>query len=356
MIAKKGWDQSLMMSLYKKEATYDAAVVINATNFCTLKGHSDYDPDWADTVVDDLDAVTGSEYATEQEITEQGFKFGYEEARARPNAIIGMVAAAFGGLTPTQDGAFVAYKHKGNPAAVGAAIPSFNVIGKKGGIQYLHKGCKVNSVELSGEEGGPVKLSAEIIGSGSRAVDATGFVAKISEPRLYSRYTKIWREASPNISIDATLTQGAENISSGTPVSMGPRVKSWRWKFMNNFEEQRGHGGDGVLQDLDPGRRTVELGLTVLFNDNTELNHYLNQTALALELDCKHATLIAAGGSMYYGFQIIIPKLALKKAPHPKGGVGDSLTQDFEILIMDDGTNPISIFEGYNAKAAYFAA
>jgi hypothetical protein len=356
MITKKGWQQELMMSLYKKEATYDAAVTINASNFCTLKGFSDYDPDWADEVSDDLETVSGSEYATEQEIIKQGFSLTYEEPKARPNTIIGMIAGAFGSLTPTQDGGFTAYKHKGNPVTVGTGLPSFNLIGKKGGIQYLQKGCMVNSVELSGEEAGPVKLSAEIFGSGTRATDATSFVAKVSEPRLYAKDSKLWLEDGASISIDATLTQGLENISSGTPTSLGPRVKSWRWKFMNNLEGQGGFGGGGVFQDMDYGRRAVELAMTLRFNDTTELDYYLNQTNLALELDCKTTTLVAAGGSFYYGFQLVVPSFKLKKAPMPKGGVGDVLTQDFEIIILDNGTNPISIFEGYSAKAAYFAA
>lgn len=353
MITKKGWDQALMLSLFKKEASYNSAVTINSTNFCSMHGYADFDPDWADTLVDDADEVKGSEFINTQEIIEQGLKWNYEEPKARPNSIAGLVGAALGNIVTTQDGALTAYRHKITPVSVGTALPSFNAVAKKGGLQYLYTGNKINTITLSAEAGGPLKLSAEIIGSGSRTTNASSFVSTISEPRLFARDAKIWREAAPNISIDATLTQGTENISSGTPASIGPRVKSWSWKFSNNLEEQRGHGGGGVLADLDYTRRSIELSLTLLVNDSTEIDYYLNQTGLALEIDCKTNQLIAAGGTLYYGVHIIVPRFQLKKAPLPKGGVGDTITQDFDCTIINDGTNPISIVEVYTAKSGY---
>lgn len=357
MITKKGWNQELMMSLWKKEATYDAAVTINATNFVSMRGYTDYDPEWGDEVIDDLDTVSGSEHATEQEINTQGFKFTYEEPRARPNSVIGMVYGAFGigSLTALQDGGFNAWRHLGSPVAVGTALPSFNIVAKKGGLQYLHKGCMVNSVELSSEEGGGVKLAAEIIGSGTRATDATGFVAKLAEPRLFARHIKIFREDGANISIDATPTQGTENISSATPDTLSPRVTSWRWKYLTNVEGQRGHGS-AVFQDMDYSRRAVEFSMTLRHNDNAELDQYLAQTNLAFEIDCTTTSLVAAGGAFYSGVHIVVPSAKIKKTPWPKGGVGDVLTTDIEVTLLDNGTNPISIFAGYSAKSAYFAA
>jgi len=124
--------------------------------------------------------------------------------------------------------------------------------------------------------------------------------------------------------------------------------------FNNNLDLRPGFGGGGVLSSLDYKRRSIDLKFTMTFLDKTDLDLYLAQTAYAFEVDLKGA-LIAAGGAMYYGVQIVIPRFKLKTAPLPKGGPGDVLTADFDCEVFEDGTNPAIIIEGYNAKAAYFA-
>ena len=357
MSTKKGWDQKLMMSLFKKAASYGAAITINATNFCSITGHSDYDPEWGDTVETDLDTVSGAEHSTTLDILTQGFKFSISQPRAKPNFVVGMMAGALGSITATQDGAYTAYRQKIVPVTVGTPLPDFNIVGKKGGLQYLHKGCMVNSVGLTGEEGKPTSCEAEIIGAGDRVADATGFVAEPSESWMLQKNGYIWLETSTAKSIDAAATQGLENISSGTPRDLKAVIKKVSYKHNNNLEGEFGYGAEnaGVFQGMDYGRRTDELSLDLRHVDGTDLNYYLNKTILTLEFEVKGA-LIAAGGAMFYGYDIIIPRFMLKKAPLPKGGVGDILTLPYECEIQDDGTNPAVIFNGYCAQAAYFAA
>ena len=59
---------------------------------------------------------------------------------------------------------------------------------------------------------------------------------------------------------------------------------------------------------------------------------------------------------MYYGVTLIVPRFKIVKAPLPKGGVGDTLTQEFECNVLDDGTNSAAMIAVYNAQAAYLAA
>lgn len=353
MITKKGWDHQLMLSLFKKETTYDAGVVMTGGNACLMKGFEGA-AEWDDKVQDDKDLITGQEWGTDQEILMQGVKLQYKETRCKPNTLAGLVALVFGTDTPTQDGAFTAYKHKSSPIALGSALPSIQAEEKFGGLQYAYTGMKGNSLEIGGEAGGYLHLTADLIGSGSRATSATAFAAAITESWMKVGNCKVWMENGTAITIAATLTQGAQNISSGTPAVLGPRFKSFTFKHDNGLEKQDGFGGGLVAQDIDYGRRKAELKFTLMFNDGTELTHYLNQTPLAIEFDLKGA-LVAAGGSMYSGGQLIIPRFKLKKAPQPKGGVNDKLTCEFECDIESDGTNPPYIIETYNAIPAYLA-
>lgn len=356
MQTKKGWNQSLMMGLKTKETSYNAATTVNSSNFMGVKGHSDYDPDWGDEVQNDKDTVSGTEHGTDVDIITQGFKCSIAQPRAKPYFLLGMLGGAMGSVTATQDGALAAYRQRIIPVTVGTALPSFNVIGVKGGLQYLHKGNMVNSVALSMEEGKPVSVTADIIGSGSRDTNADSFIAEPTQNWMLMSNGYCWMEQDANISIAASPTQGAENISSSTPDDLKIRIKKADFKWNNNLEGQFGfgNGNSGVYQDMDYGRRGAELSVTLRHSDATDLGWYTANTILAFEAQVKGA-LIANGGTMYYGFVLRIPRLKLTKPPLPKGGVGDSLTLDLACDVEDDGTNSVVIFDGYSETAAFFA-
>lgn len=352
MVTQKGWSQQLMMSLFKKEASYNAGVTMNATNACSMLSYEG-EPDWPDTVISDKDMITGYEFGTDQSIAFQGFEFPYKEPRAKPNTIVGLAALTLGALTSTQDGAFTAYRHKITPAAAGSTLPSIQVEHKKGGIQYVYTGVKSKSLKLSGAEREFISIEAHLMGSGNRTTSATAFVASITESWLKLADCKVWLESGANISIGATLSQGIQNISSGTPSALYTRMKSFEFSWDNAAEGIGGFGGGAYWQDIDPGRRKMDLKFSMLFNDSTDLNYFINQNPVAVEFDLKGSGPIAAGGSLYYGVQLVIPKFKLRKAPLAKGGANDRLTVDFECEILDDGTNPAAIIEGYTAKAGY---
>jgi hypothetical protein len=358
MSGERGFDQDFMLGLKTAEVAYGStATAVNSSNFVRMRGYSpDLAPDkFADQVYNDSDTVNGSEYATEQEIVHKRVEFKYTEPRARPGTIIGLMALAEGGTTPTKDGAVDAWRHVIEECATGTSLKSVNGIWRKGDYQILMKGLKVKGWELSMEEEGGVNFSADFIGSGYRATNADSFVSYSSEPRLYSKYAAVRHEEGANISISGTLTQGAENISSATPTDIGPRAKSWKITRSLNMTGEGGFGGGDYLQDADYARRQIELALTLRYLDAAEMDYYESQTNLAFELDCVHSSLVAVGGTYYWGFKFVLPLGKLKEAPAAEGGIADKLTRNYNVTLLADGTNKIFKFVGYNAIAAYLA-
>lgn len=351
---KKGWaDEALMMSLFTKEATYNAGVTMEVANACSMKRY-EFAPEYPDLLDTDKEEHTGTEHGTDQEIIERRFKGVYSEPKAKPNTIAGLAGLVMGGITTTQDSALEAYKHKIIPVAHGVALPSIQIEHKRGGIQKAYRGVMGNSLKIAGEAGGFISAECELIGSGYREDSATAFVAAIDESILPANLASVWLESGSDISISASLTQGSEDISDATPEAVKARVNNFEFMFNNNLEEIPGLGGAGLLQDQDFARRTIDFKAQMIFVDSTELEHYLNQDALAIEIDAKGA-IVTATSVYFFGFHLIIPRFKLKTAALPQGGVGDTLTIDLEGDVQDDGTNAAVIIEVYTGQAAYMA-
>src|SRR5262249_56496324 len=81
------------------------------------------------------------------------------------------------------------------------------------------------------------------------------------------------------------------------------------------------------------------------------LTWYLEQTTLALELQCVHGSLIDQAGTFFWGCTVLIPRLKLKA---PQRGVNAEFdTVTFEGTVLDDGTNePLSAWV-YSAQPHY---
>jgi len=353
MQANKGWNQDLMMSLFSKEDEFDGGVTISTGTACSLSGY-EFEPSWPDVIENDKGDVTGKEHGYDQEKIQDGFEATYKESKAKPNSLAGLAALVFGSIASTQDAELTAYKHVITPVAIGTGLPSMHLEHKKGGLQYKYYGVKGNSLKLSGEAGKPLSLETALLGSGTRATSTEDFVASITESWLLLSKMSVFMETGDNITIAAAASrvQGAENISSATPDNLGARFQNFEFTWNNNLKGQLGAGGDGVLQDIDYGRRAAEMKFGILQSGSTELGYYTDQAVVALELNLK-GSLIAAEGAMYYGVDLIIPRCKIKAAPLPQGGVDDDLTQEFDVEIFDDGTNDAVELIVYNAQAAY---
>lgn len=353
--AKKGWDAYLMASVFEKEATFAAGKTHTNSTSCSFKGF-EFDPGYADMLTADKDEINGKEHGYDQEITAYGNNPTLKFARVRPNDLAAFASLVLGSSTPAQDPGKTAYRHRIIPVTDGTALPSISVVHKIGAIQTEFKGVKGNTLKLSGEAGGFLSMDVGLLGSGSRASNAANIAAAITESWIKVDQLKVFLETGTDISIGATPVQGTEDISGATPDNLSIRGRSFEFGWDNKAEGQPGFGGGGVLQDVIYGRRAASLKLTIQFADATEIAYFTSQAACAIELDFTSATLIASGGTMYYGAQIVIPRAKIKALPTPKGGVNDMLTQDFEFEIFEDGTNQAAILDVYTAQAAYLAA
>lgn len=348
----------LALSLFDKEASYDAGPGgWTAASACSMSGF-DGMVQMEDSVVDDREGVTGTEYPTEQEIEKKGLALEYSEARMKPNSLAGLASLFCGASTPTQDGELVAYQHKIVPVAPGTALPSIGVLYEQGGSEYLAKGIKCNTLEIK-TDGSWFGFKAGLIGSGTRSSDATAFPAKISESWLRTgKIAGLWIETGANISIEASPTQGAEAISSAAPDDLTTRMIEFAFTANNNLRGDLGYlaGGGDVRSELEYGRREAAVMIKIKALSSswaTELGYYENQDALAVHLAVDMGTLIAAGGAYNFGFDIIIPQLKLKP-------IQRDVQDDFHVItlegdVQDDGTHDEFLIYAYNAQAAYLA-
>lgn len=352
----------LMASFGDKEATYDAgpaAWTLGPAH--QLYEFSDAFVAIEDKIITDRDTVHGSQFKTLDEIVRQDARFAYTEPRVRPHSLAGWAALAGGVVASVQDGALVAYRHKITPVAAGVALPSIGVQEKASGEQYLYRGVKLDSFRLrrGGPENAYFTLEAGLIGSGTRAVSATAFPAKVADSPFLWGNAKCFLETGANISIDAAPTQGLENISSATPDSLTARLLDIEFSHGNDLQAEDGYepGGGKVRTRLDDGPgRVARISLTLVVDETTlaaERGYYDNRDNVALELDVDSGIIIAATGVYKYGFDLIIPRLRLD--PIERGVQAGYNTIKLQGECYDDSTNPLWQLYVYNSQAVYLA-
>lgn len=352
-----------MISFGDKEAAYDggpAAWTAPAAYQCYEFGEGTFAA-WDDTIVTDRDSVHGSIHATKDEIVHQDLRIAYSVSRVKPTELAGFLSLVGGVSTPTQDGALTAYSHKVVNVDQDDPLPSVGVEEKASGEQYKYTGVCCDSLSL--RRGGPNRayweLAAALIGSGTRAVAADAFVAKVTEAPFLWGKTQVWLETGANITIAATPAQGAENISSSTPDALTERVRDVTVELRNDLQADLGYtANSGKVRTAlphGPGR-TASVSLVCVVDPSTlatERGYYENRDNVAVEIQCDMGVLIAGGGAMKFGFDLIIPRLRLKP-------IARSVDQGVNLLTFagdafDDGTNPIWIGYAYCAQAAFLA-
>src|SRR3972149_7889461 len=99
------WQRRIALSVFKKEAAYNAGVTINNANYAELSGFDSKPKELTDLLADDGGEITGSEYPTLQEIIRQGLGLSINFPKAKPNDVIGLAALGLGNVVSSQDGA-----------------------------------------------------------------------------------------------------------------------------------------------------------------------------------------------------------------------------------------------------------
>ena len=357
MPTRKPWAQRLMLSLPTKETAFGTAVAVAAADYDLMSGYTPLEPDHGDdNVITNAEEAHGAEYPTEQEIIERSAKIAYVTPKLYPNELAGLAALCLGDHTPVKDGAFLGYQHYMKQVAEGTELDSITGIFDPVNAQETYVGLKGAGFEISSEAGGGIGLNVDLMGSGKRTGTTETFQSAVVERLLRVADTKIYLNPAPIPATDfvtpANFDQSDCNIDGAVPAlsSIGARVKSWRFAYNGNMEEERGHGGLGYAQGADYGTRTAEVELVLRYADETERDYYENQTDVALEFNNKHTALIDAAGAWYWGFILRIPKVQLAVRP-------DAKSNPYEITltgtIMDDGTNEPFDLTVYNEQAAY---
>jgi hypothetical protein len=312
--------------------------------------------EWDDTVQANADVITGKEFATHQELVRQSMRFTYTEPRTKPNTIAGLVAMALGTVTSTQDGALAAYRHKITTAG-STSLPSIACQTlRDGGVQRLYTGIKSDGFQIN-ENGPYFQLQSTLIGSGTRTVAADAFPAFISENWLRWGDATIYLKdtAGTPITIPAAPSQTVANLG-GSEVNFSTRVLTWNLQWQNNLAAEMGYRASTgmVRQNFHSTRRTATIAIKFEVDsasEATDLNYYLNQTQLAIELRINSGVVIAATGAMFYGATFIIPRVQLTAMPRSQTSEFENL--EFQGIIMDDLVNSALVCFVYNNRVAY---
>lgn len=352
---KKGWEQHFMASTLAEEDgdVYNAGVAtVDATTHTAGKGFLT-EREWPDVMASDKEEITGTEHGTDQEITEKRTGGTITFPKGQEHWLGFFAAAVLGAEVLTPDAGVLAWRHAFTPVVEGTALKSFQLLHSIGGQQYTYKGCKGNSLKISAEEEGYITAEMAWLGSGARDKSSESLVAAPSNNWTPINLAKAFMESGANITItaQAAMVQGLENISDATPETLNKRVKSFEIIFNNNMEMVAGAGGAGELQELNYGKRTIEMKLGLRFKDQTELDHYLAQDALALEINVKGA--VIGDGTYFEGFILVIPRFKLKAPPLSQGDPGATLEIELEADVQDDGTNKAFQLNVYNETETY---
>jgi len=356
------YGDGIMLALFKQESVYGTWLSVwNATTACAMR---DFDrastQDLWDDVLEDDDAVLhNTEYPLRQEIVRQSVRFSYTEPRVKPNTLAGLLGLALGSLTTTQDGSVTAYRHKIVPASP-LALPSINAqVAHTAASQYLYTGMKSDGFTLR-NNGAYLAFTCPLLGSGSREDVITEFVPAIDEAWLRWGDSRLYIADMTGVvlSIPTTPGQTGSNLGSAA-VDISTRALSMEVNHPNALWAEGGYRpSTGVLRGrLLTAQRRTDVSLTLQVDtarEATELAWYLQQSPLAFEWQCASSTLIAIGGTFYWGATILIPKLQLRRVQRGEDhAIG---TIEFAGRILDDQTNPVMVGFVYNAQPTYLAA
>jgi hypothetical protein len=352
------YDDTIVLTLLYRERTYNTAPLIWSQGACLMQDFTESAPHevWDDLVADDEALVHGHEYSFVQEIVRQSVRLTYAEPRVKPSTLAALLGLSFGVPTATQDGSASAYRHALTPVSP-LTLPSISAeVAHQLGRCYRYTGLKADAFTLS-NNGAYLSFETPLIGSGSRAAVRAQDVDAIPEPWL--RWGSCWLyvlDVSQSVlSVPATPVQGASNLGHQA-INISTRVLQFRLNHPNTLWADGGYRPTTgqVRGALHSVRRHTTLSLTLecrTAHEARELTWYLEQRALAFELQCRHPTLIDPSGTFYWGVTLLIPKLQLRALSRGENAAFDTL--ELEGRVLSDHTNPPMLGWVYTAQPAY---
>jgi hypothetical protein len=248
------------------------------------------------------------------------------------DAQVMIIKQALGGtVSSAQVGATTAYAHtltegdmENNQSSAGAAdTKALTFTVRKGGTHlWDYVGCRVNQLTLSGEIGGVVNMSAELVGK-TASLSTDSLTASFTEqlPFTFNHATiKITGTAEDFVSFEFGINNNL--VSDTNARSLGQRD----------------------LEVLPPGMREITLSLAQRFDTTTAYDRFLNEKSFAVVITLDSGATIGAAGSSTYSMVITASK-CYNDSNMPQISDSGIIMHDLSIISVANTTtgNAISI-------------
>jgi|TARA_Y100000310_G_scaffold473_1_gene534 hypothetical protein len=327
---------------YDSAATVDELIRVNADTLLTEV--VEYD--------DDTDQIGSAEEAESQTVYAQRVELPLAQSKCKPNTLALVAGYALGAVATSAVGTNT-YKHGFTPTTAHTTLASATMeVLLKAGTQYKYAGMFCDSFQLSISRGADrrVALTSQWYGSGTRTSGSVA-ASEQAESALDAKTSGAWLAATTyGATTGDALSVATSDLTAGTAIKTD--VLSLSWQFNNNINlDFLYEVGSGLVFGLASRlARTQSLEVVLLFNDYTEVDWVLNQTALAFQWvvqgDEEDTT-----PSRYEGFNLIFPLLKARAAPlqNVDGRLAVALTSG----VMQEATYGSVLLDVFTKKTGY---
>ena len=341
--------RNFQVSAFTAEGSYDSAQAVDSK----ILVNAGVVPDDNVEIITDDDLIGGLEETSGSTVIAQSGVIAFAQNRVKPHTLAFIAAYALGSISSATAGA-TTYKHVITPAS-STTMASFTAEGLlKAGVQNKWSGCIVDSFNLSFTRGVNrfCNLTASIINSGTVGA-GTATESEISEAGLNAATAAVFLDAT---TYDGTTTDDLDltaNDLTSNPSAKGVQVIAFEWDYRNNIDADFlytiGSGNQfGVAERV---ARDQTVTLTLLWEDEAYRAQMLTNTDFALQVKVKNAEVAAEG--VFYGYQVVFPKLRIDS--RPKSESGGRLVETITFNVHEDATLGSVVLDVFNIQAAYAA-
>lgn len=178
---------------------------------------------------------------------------------------------------------------------------------------------RVNELTISGEIGGPVVCSAELIGHSSSAYTSIGAAAISFSTVAPVNFTGV------KVEMGATITSLTEEFFTGFEFSLNNNIA----------DDVRALGGRNIVQS-PPLKRDVTLKLSTRFDTMTSYNRFIDNTITAIQITCDSEQTISSGATTH-SMYIKLPNCRYN-SNNPEVGDSGVLAFDNDIMALNDAS------------------
>jgi hypothetical protein len=212
-------------------------------------------------------------------------------------------------------------------------------VGDTSTAQWHFLGCRVNTLNINGEVGQPIKMSADIIGRTATQTSEVHTVAFPANDPLH--FTGI------SITTGDTTTSLTQTSCIGFEFSLNNNLVN-----DNNTREL----GSRLLKQLPPTNLEITTKLTMRFDTSTAYDNFMSEKPMSIKILMDSGVTIGAAGSSTYSMHIDIPKGYYDANPMPEVGEKGVIVQELEFTAIRENTisSYLCQMQVNNATANYF--